>query len=96
MKTIIFVSKFKVPISRETIQIKNKDGNMEDEVIITELSVGRKDMEFISKEEKEVESLMLKLQEISADLKGYNNMQIKIAEQDSTRDYIYKKIITKD
>jgi len=89
MKRSIYVSKYKVPIQRVV------DQDTGDETVAYK-EVAKSEMEFISKDEHQVESVFLKLQEITQEIKGYNNMQIKIAEQDTTRDYIYKKIITKE
>ena len=81
-KRKIYISRYKIPITRDGDEIQ-------------EIPVTRDQMEFQDKEEIDAENLSLKLQEYTQKVKAFNMAQVRIAKS-NTRDYMYKKIITKD
>lgn len=83
-ETTLKVKKYKVPITR-------KDGE-----IIEELDL-RPNMVVSEEEEKfgEDRPLSVQLPALTKSIANFNLRQVKYAKQDETRDYIYKKIVSK-
>lgn len=84
-KVKLYITTFKVPIKR----------NSENEILHENTGVLSSN-EVLKQEEIELDAPMVQIPTESKNVANYNKRQIKIAELDKGKDYIKKKLITKD
>jgi len=81
-KQTLYIRTYKVPIERDGDEVKEKLIELQDNMMLDKIS-------------EEIEAPMMGIPALGKKIAGFNKRQLKIAENHD-RDYIKKKIITKN